>query len=62
MNISQLRAMTSVQHGQHINIVGTLLTDLIARPDKMTLCPPGDDQFSAAQRVLRVCVVSRRGK
>jgi hypothetical protein len=54
--------MIGVQHGQHISIVGTLLTDLIARPDKMTLCPSGDGQFSAAQRVLRVRVVSRRGK
>ena len=31
----------------------TANTNLIARPNKMTLCPPGDGQFSAAQRVLR---------
>ena len=35
MDISQLGAA----HGQHINIAGTLLTDLISRPNDMTLCP-----------------------
>jgi len=52
MNISQLSQL-GVQHGQHISVAGILFTDLIARPNKTTLCPPGDGQLSAAQRVLR---------